>query len=425
MPEAGPTTANGGDTSSRRLRLLAVGPALDLSSYSRVVHGTLAHLAGWDIDHLGINYHGSVCHSPWRIHPNRRPDDRLGIAETIALANATQPHAIFIFNSFLSLPRYWQVPTQMGVSRPLLVLQCPLLGEVIDPRLVARLAFADCIVVLGETVKRHFEDCLRLCVRDGYIETAPPVAVIPHGIDKDTFYPLPAAATEEGRRHIKQAVFGADLPEDSFIVLNANRNETRKRIDVTLRGFAMFARDKRAGVRLHLHMTDSPNGGLTALARELGIADRVTFAAPAADGRPALSDQELNRLYNACDLGINTASAEGWGMISFEHAATGAAQIVPGHGVCADLWAGCAEVLAITSEPPGGRYTKEYLVSPESVAEALQRLYGDAQYRSDVAARGRRNALRPEFQWSEIGAAWSRLLSSLLERQRPALSRRP
>jgi len=50
-----------------------------------------------------------------------------------------------------------------------------------------------------------------------------------------------------------------------------------------------------------------------------------------------LDDRELNLLYNACDVGLNTASSEGWGMVSFEHAATGAAQIVPRSWVCGEV----------------------------------------------------------------------------------------
>ena len=45
----------------------------------------------------------------------------------------------------------------------------------------------------------------------------------------------------------------------------------------------------------------------------------------------ALSDADLNRLYNACAIGLNTSAGEGFGLVSFEHAATGAPQVVPDH----------------------------------------------------------------------------------------------
>ena len=31
-------------------------------------------------------------------------------------------------------------------------------------------------------------------------------------------------------------------------------------------------------------------------------------------------DEALNLIYNACDVGINTANGEGWGLVPFEHA---------------------------------------------------------------------------------------------------------
>ena len=61
------------------------------------------------------------------------------------------------------------------------------------------------------------------------------VNVIPHGVDTQVFFPL-------NRQHARQALF-PDRPElqDAFIVLNANRNVLRKRVDLTIEGFASFA----------------------------------------------------------------------------------------------------------------------------------------------------------------------------------------
>jgi glycosyltransferase involved in cell wall biosynthesis len=404
----------GGAEGRRRPRLLAVGPALDRSSYSRIVHGTLEHLRGWEIDHLGINYREPLVETPWRIHPNSATGDRFGIGATVALAKAAAPDAIFVFNSFLALPRYWELPKLLGDARPPLVAQCPLLGEAVDPRLVARLAFFDCLVVPSEGVKRHFSASLGACLDAGLIDRVPRLAVVPHGFDPALFHMLPESERGTERRRVKREVFGADLPEDNFVVLNANRNEPRKRIDATLRGFALFARDKPPGVRLHLHMGESVEGlTLSSLANDLGIAARVTIASPVPGVHPALSNVELNRLYNACDVGLNTASAEGWGMVSFEHAATGAAQIVPGHGVCGEIWEGCAEVLPATPMPPGSRYTKEFTVAAEAVAAALERLYGDKDYRADLARRSYVHATSPAYRWGTIGTDWDRLLRAL------------
>ncbi len=116
-----------------------------------------------------------------------------------------------------------------------------------------------------------------------------------------------------------------DDPEhrDAFIVLNANRNMPRKRIDLTIQGFAEFARDKPANVKLYLHMATQDTGwNVIALARRHGIYDRLIMTR-ADNVAPDFSDEQLNLLYNACDVGITTTTGEGWGMVTFEHGPRG------------------------------------------------------------------------------------------------------
>jgi glycosyltransferase involved in cell wall biosynthesis len=42
-----------------------------------------------------------------------------------------------------------------------------------------------------------------------------------------------------------------------------------------------------------------------------------------------LSDKDINVLYNACDVGINTCEGEGYGLCQIEHLAVGAPQVCP------------------------------------------------------------------------------------------------
>ena len=131
--------------------------------------------------------------------------------------------------------------------------------------------------------------------------------------------------------------------------------------------------------------------------------------------RPDLPDAELNQLYNACDVGITTTTGDGWGMVSFEHAATGAAQIVPRHTSLAALWNGAAEFI----EPVGmvtypGNLTDGQVVSAEGVAAALQRVYEDCTYRAALAERAYGNATRPEFNWDAIALRWKALFDAVL-----------
>ena len=125
-----------------------------------------------------------------------------------------------------------------------------------------------------------------------------------------------------------------------------------------------------------------------------------------------LSDAELNRLYNACDVGINTSTGEGWGMVSFEHAATGAAQIVPDAWVCGEVWRERAVLLPTT--PVASRYTRENVVSAVDVAQALERLYRDRAYLAEMSQRAMALANDPRFQWRAIASQWDALLRSTM-----------
>jgi glycosyltransferase involved in cell wall biosynthesis len=372
----GPLSARG-----ERARLLAIGPALDQSSYARVVESTLAPLAhSWEILQLAVNHRGEARHAGWQIVPNPHAGDRFGVASIGPLVSAFRADALFLFNAFHALPRYGKLPELLGDSRPPLVAQCPVLEESPTPELVARLAFFDCIVVLAESVRRHFAACFDACMRNGSIPRIPALHVIPHGLDTSLFHPI--------ERSVARARIPAlrDLPTDAFVVLNANRNLVRKRIDLTMEGFARFASGKPPGVVLYLHMGETSGGsGLRDAAMRLGIGDRVIVASTEPGGHPALDDTALNDLYNACDVGVNTSSCEGWGMISFEHGATGAAQIVPRAGISGETWRD----------------------------NAVERLYRDPGYRAEMSTRGAAFARRPEFQWTTIAAHWDTLLRRL------------
>ena len=103
-------------------------------------------------------------------------------------------------------------------------------------------------------------------------------------------------------------------------------------------------------------------------------------------------------------------------MVSFEHAATKAAQIVPRHTSLEELWQGAAEFVepATTLTNPGN-LTDAHIVTPQSVASALQRLYEDREYRESLGEAGYRNATRPELNWNTVTAQWKRLFGEVVE----------
>ena len=196
--------------------------------------------------------------------------------------------------------------------------------------------------------------------------------------------------------------------------MNGSRPDIRKRIDLTIEGFAKFAAGKPANVRLCLHhaiMDDEAKERVTESIRQCGIGDRVILNP--LGGRIA-DDEELNWLYNACDVGINTSMGEGWGLVSFEHGAAGAAQVVPDHTACGELWRGRGELI-----PPARFFVPEITVlemgevSADGVAQALDRLYADPAHHATLSRAAADAALAPAFSWDTIARQFADLFNSL------------
>jgi glycosyltransferase involved in cell wall biosynthesis len=226
---------------------------------------------------------------------------------------------------------------------------------------------------------------------------------------------LEAGWSPAGRAEVRHRAYRSDEFRDAFLVLNANRNQPRKRIDLTLAGFALFAQGKPANVRLHLHMGLEDLGwDLPTLAERHGVAERLIFSTRSRR-MPGVGEDELNLIYNACDVGLNTATSEGWGLVSFEHAATGAAQIVPDHSVLGELWRGRAEMLppSLTLVDPTTQ-GEESFVAPEAVAAALERLYADRGHLDALSRAAYAHATRDAYRWPAISARWHHLLTACL-----------
>ncbi len=272
----------------------------------------------------------------------------------------------------------------------------------VTPGIAAQLARADCYVAFQrfgrKIVERHFA---QLGVAPRRLET------IPHGVDADAFHPVDRTAA-------RRVVLGEGL-DDAFIVLNANRNQPYKRIDLTVEAFALFARDKPENVRLCLHMaTRASWPGEIPLADRFGIRERLILT-ERSDRHPSVSDERLNLIYNSCDVGLSTSEKEGWGLIAFEHGATRAAQVLPRHSACAELWDGAA----LFVEPAGHDLVERYqhagrTVTVEDVAEALERLYRDRDERDRLAAAALARATEPRYAWSHIASQWETLFREVM-----------
>ncbi len=163
-------------------------------------------------------------------------------------------------------------------------------------------------------------------------------------------------------------------------------------------------------------MDADERAAIVALAGGLDLTDRIYLSPLDA---PPLSDADLNLVYNACDVGLNTALGEGWGLVSFEHAATGASQIVSDNSACAELWPGAADLLPTveTYDPRLSPLTMG-ATSPAAIAAALDRHYSDSEHLRARSLSAYQNATQSAYDWDQIAAQWHNLFTEILEQPR-------
>ena len=395
----------------RRPRILAIGHAVLPTGLARVFESLFAELCtDFDIIQFGLNYYGDPpTDRGWIIESNRVLGDPQGIRQLSGLLVRYQPDIVLICYDYWLFGQLQPIlSAHPGPVFPKSVVYCPIEGRPAAHRSFAPLSNADLVVAYTEYGRMEIADALRRCSAGLRL---PRMIVLPHGVDCERFFPLHGIeALEQNRCEARRRLFPErpDL-ENAFIVLNANRNVPRKRIDCTLKAFAGFASDKPNDVYLYLHMGMHDRGiRVRELAASLEIADRLLTTTDLPD-MPHISDLQLNLVYNACDVGMNTSTGEGWGLVAFEHAATGALQIVPDHTACRELWQDAGVCVAVHRDDPDP-FCKN---TPRTGAmvSALEHAFGS---QSDLARGGYEMVTHRDFSWQGIADRWRVVFRNLI-----------
>jgi D-inositol-3-phosphate glycosyltransferase len=395
--------------------LIAIGAWLPQSGFTRVLASVLSRLAStYDIHYIGMSYKGELIHTDgFTVHPcNLRGGDLFGAYQGRDLARERRADVVLLLNDL------WMLKNYMNALRPVreevgtrVVAYSPLDGRLPGPSLMEPFDAVDRFVAYTAFAQREMSAAVSQLTAAGARFAFDRIDVIPHGVDVEAFYPLGS------RRAVRRELFAgrpdARELDDAFIVLNANRPSPRKRLDLTIEGFARFAQGKR-DVRLYLHQAiqqPKDRARIEAWIDRAGIRDRVIMPIGLGD-ETITSDDRLNLIYNACDVGLNTTMGEGWGLVSVEHGATGAAQIVPRHSACEEIWNGAALMLDPIERGVPEEFSPLELatVSAEQVAEALEMLYRDVALRQRLSTAAFDVARRPEYSWARIGKQWEALL---------------
>lgn len=401
-------------------RLVAVGWYRPGTGLTRVAEELLGSLpAGWIVDYAGIGWdRPPLRRGTLTVHPTQWSSrDAFGCEAALELLGVGRVDAVLVFNDVWLVQRYARLLAAAPQAAARLAY-LPLDGEIADSALLEPLRQLDAIGVYTQWARQQLAEPL-----ERWPGRPPAIEIVGHGVDLEVFAP-PQAAGSIGRDALRARVFprlGPAGAREAFIVLNASRPDQRKRLDLTVEGFARMVHRGADRAYLCLHQAVASTVSQEALreqAARLGVADRLLQPFGSYDG--PLADDQLADLYRACDIGLNTSMGEGWGLASFEHAATGAPQVVPDHSACRELWRGAAALVPIERRlVPSFSPLRLAEVEIDGVTDALWRLYSDAKHRSAMGRAARQRATDPRLGWNQARAALRDLLrSGLREAQR-------
>lgn len=394
---------------NKKIRILFIGDGVQPTGFSRVIHSIIENISAdlFDIHHLAVNYTGDPHPFDHKIYPAAlvgRPSHPLGFDKLDSILSYTKPDMIYILNDIWVVGEYLgRIKTHYeGKPLPNIVIYFPVDGEGYQSEWFNNFGIVNRAVVytkFGKKVVKKANKSLDL-------------TIIPHGVDTSTFYPL-----SNDKSEVRAEIFKgqSNLRLDDFIVFNSNRNQPRKRLDIAILGFAMFAKDKSNVAYYHHAGLKDVGWDIVKLIKNysgrLGydLAEKMIFSNLNASAQ-AVEDIVLNKYNNVANVGINTSTGEGWGLCSVESAVTGAAQIVPNHTACAELFADCGELIepVLTIKDSGTLLDRHY-VSPEGVADALQNLYDNPKYTTELVIKGFEKFTSKKYSWKTIGKTWEKL----------------
>lgn len=391
-----------------KIKVLFHGDAVTPTGFSRVLHSIAENLPqeDYDISWVGVNYYGDPHTYPYRIYPTGLNGDIYGIAKLPEIIDKELPDIIFILNDAWVqdgiLKAIKEIYDKRKFTLPKIITYTPVDAADHDSDWYKEFD----VVTKSITYTPFGRDVISKAVRG-----LDPI-IIPHGIDTKYFYPI-----NKSKRVIKQELYPnkPELYDDSFIVLSANRNQPRKRLDIAMKAFALFAENKPANVKLYMHcgIRDS-HIDIIRLAKRYNIDNRLIISGNVL-GVQRVSIEKLNLIYNATDIGVNTSVGEGWSLTQIEHAVTGAPQVVPNHSALSNIYADCGLLVEPRTEIVLDRImTTGKIVFPEDVAVRFEELYQNKDLYKKLSEKSIAKFTSEEFSWKSVAMQFDKVFKEAL-----------
>jgi len=382
-------------------KILWYGDACSNTGFARVTHSILDHLSKQhEVVCFGINYKGDPHDYPFKIYPAaaHNPQDVFGIGRIQSVVEKERPDYVICLNDIWIVNQVWErIHLLKSALNFKFIAYFPTDSEWYPLPMLRFIEHWDFpITFTPEQAQRIMAHGVK----------PKKLGVIPHGLDQGKFFEMDQ---NEARQRL-------GLPLEKFIVFNGNRNQPRKLIDQTIKAFAEFAKDKD-DVVLYLNMGEKDLGWAvtelfeTEMRRRGADPTAKLCLTPAINYMAAPPDEQLNLIYNAVDIGINTANGEGWGLVPFEHALCKKPQVVPAHTSCKDIWKDKAlliDVAAWMTDKDLG--VERGVINYLHAAELIQLLYEDKVFRKKVAEDCYEVTQNPSYRWDKVAEGFSKAM---------------
>ena len=380
-------------------KLLWVGDAVAATGFAKVTHSVLEEVHHeWDVIVLGLNYYGEPHRYPYKIFPcvdpYRNARHPFGMDRIGEMIQYESPDLIVVQNDSWNIKPYLNLKGDVPM-----VGVIPVDGKNVRGRDLNGLRKAIFWTEFG----------LQECHRGGYQGES---EAIPLGVDTDVYSPMDIS--KSGLR--KQLA----LPErlhDSFIVGNVNRNQPRKRLDLTISFFCEWV--KEYGVEdAYLYLHAAPTGefeyDVSQLMEYYGLSSHlITFVPNVGHGIP---ENRMPFVYNTFDIQVTTTQGEGWGLTTLEGMACGIPQVVPDWSALGEWTLPSARVpvseIACTMNRIniiGGVPDRAQFIAK------MNDLYNSKDQRILDSIGGRGIAVEDDFRWKNIGKRYLNAFNKVFE----------
>lgn len=426
---------------TKKTLLVVSDAATAPTGFGRVAEAILDRLhdkGHWNIKQLGINFFDTDHDKPYRIFSATaagNPGDWTGYERVDKIRKEVNPDAVLLFQDVWHIAQYitrmedrssivTYFPIDAPNIKPLWTLPQGIACEVCAYTQFGAQEFSSsvdtaCQQIMAKAALEGKEEVkhVNLALGNGetldvpisrLIELSDPknINIVPHGLDSGKFYPVDR----------KKARDTFNLPHDAFVVGNVNRNQIRKRLDLTIMAFAKFAKDKRNAILvMHDPLRSVEGWDLAQLAEYYGVKEKVLLS----NQRHDL--EHLNLLYNTFDVMVNSGGGEGWGLTTFESAACGTPQIVPNWSATKEIWEG----KALLTDISGVRHMDAKInlahcsVDVDHLASQLQFLYDNPQEAASIAQACYNETKRSEYDWDNIANTMDEILLAAAEQRYP------